>query len=360
MIGLYTVYAIGTFMLIASLLPLIRADYWIFRVFEYPRIQKWIIVALVIVIYIIIDDFTYWYEWAFGGALLLNLGHLSYQILPFLPFSNIQLLNASTFNKDRTIGIMIANVYQYNKLFDRLHKLIKSCNPDVLVLSETDTAWAEAMSTLRDSYPYRVEEPLDNTYGLMVFSRYELQDSTINYLVEDDVPSIFTKVKLPSGELLQLYCVHPTPPVPQENPRSTERDKEILIVAKLAKASPHPVIVAGDLNDVAWSYTTGLFQRISGLLDPRRGRGFFNTFHARYPFIRFPLDHIFCSRDFRLIDIKRLPYFGSDHFPMWVQLEYEPEGTHQQEKPMPDEEDLEIADEKLREETRDEKQRKEE
>jgi endonuclease/exonuclease/phosphatase (EEP) superfamily protein YafD len=94
--------------------------------------------------------------------------------------------------------------------------------------------------------------------------------------------------------------VHPTPPVPNENPRSTERDKELLLVADLAKASDLPVIVIGDLNDVAWSYTTELFLKMSGLIDPRRGRGFYNSFHAHYPFLRFPLDHAFISTDFKL------------------------------------------------------------
>jgi hypothetical protein len=77
----------------------------------------------------------------------------------------------------------------------------------------------------------------------------------------------------------------------------------------------------GDLNDVAWSRTTRLFQRISGLLDPRVGRMYVNTFHADYPLLRWSLDHIFHSTDFALVEMKRLPHVGSDHFPVYVALQ---------------------------------------
>ncbi|WP_354429427.1 MULTISPECIES: endonuclease/exonuclease/phosphatase family protein [unclassified Mucilaginibacter] len=56
---------------------------------------------------------------------------------------------------------------------------------------------------------------------------------------------------------------------------------------------------------------------LSGLLDRRRGRGFFNSFHAHYFFVRFPLDHAFISRHFKLNKIKRLSNYGSDHFPIF-------------------------------------------
>lgn len=97
-----------------------------------------------------------------------------------------------------------------------------------------------------------------------------------------------------------------------------------------------PVIVCGDLNDVAWSRTTRLFQKTSGLLDPRKGRGFYSTFHARIPGLRFPLDHIFHTEDFRLITMRRLPYIGSDHFPVYASLSYEPSAKGEQEAPIAD------------------------
>ncbi len=212
---------------------------------------------------------------------------------------------------------------------------------------ETDHWWAKQLQPLMKSHPYTLKVPLENTYGMLLYSRFKLIDGEIKYLVEEDIPSVHAKIKLPSGDLIQFHGLHPTPPVPGENPRSTERDKEILIIANQAKASRIPVIVAGDLNDVAWSYTTELFSKVSGLLDPRKGRGFFNTFHAKYPILRFPLDHVFCSVDFTLLSIKRLPTFGSDHFPMFIKLQYDPQGSKQQAEPKADTADLKTANEKV-------------
>jgi endonuclease/exonuclease/phosphatase (EEP) superfamily protein YafD len=49
--------------------------------------------------------------------------------------------------------------------------------------------------------------------------------------------------------------------------------------------SHRPALVAGDLNDVAWSHTSRLFRRIAQMLDPRVGRGIYSTFHVRYWFL---------------------------------------------------------------------------
>ena len=122
------------------------------------------------------------------------------------------------------------------------------------------------------------------------------------------------------------------------------------MVAKQAKGCKLPVVVAGDLNDVAWSYTTELFMKTSGLLDPRRGRGFFNTFHAHHWFLRWPLDHVFCSKHFQLNNLKRLKQIGSDHFPILVELtlNYEKKEENAKEQLHADSEEMEVVDEKIR------------
>src|SRR5690606_11660748 len=117
----------------------------------------------------------------------------------------------------------------------------------------------------------------------------------------------------------------------------TERDAEILMVGKEVKKYKGPCIVFGDLNDVAWSHTTRLFLRTSELLDPRRGRGIFSTFNARYWLLRWPLDHYFLSAHFRLVSMKVEPPIDSDHFPISICVQLSSEDKSRVMKADPDE-----------------------
>ncbi|TKC09895.1 endonuclease [Pedobacter polaris] len=339
-------FYISVLIIIASLVPLIRHDFWLFRVFEYPRLQKLVLNVVLLIAYFWFPPITV-YEKIVGCALVLNLGYLIYQVFPFTLLGKRQIISARYPAGDNNILLLIANVYQDNRKSQSYLELIKRCDPDVLLMVETNSWWQEQIDVIGNEYPHQLKVPLENTYGMIFYSKLELREGSINFLVEEDIPSIQVDVKLRSGQWVRLYCLHPQPPVPQENPRSTERDREILMVAELAKDCELPVIVMGDLNDVAWSYTTELFGKVSGLLDPRRGRGFFNSFNAKYLFLRFPLDHIFCSADFTLSGIKRMESCGSDHFPMCVNLQYDPRSEKNNEKPVADQEDLALAQNKL-------------
>ncbi len=340
-------FYVSIFLILATLIPLIRHDFWLFRVFEYPRLQKLSLNAVTIII-ILLFYFPDNVKTKLVVVLLfMNLLYLIYLVLPFTIFGKKQIIKSRHPAGVNNITLLIANVYQENRRSADYHALIKKCNPDIILMVETNDWWQQEMDTIRSEYQYEVKVPLENTYGMLFYSRLRVHNGTIRYLVEHDIPSIETDVELRSGQYVKVYCLHPKPPVPQENPRSTERDKEILLVADKAKSCEYPVIVMGDLNDVAWSYTTELFGKVSGLLDPRRGRGFFNSFNAKYFFLRFPLDHIFCSTDFSLTSIKRMESCGSDHFPMCVNLQYDPESKNKNEEPVADAEDKEKASEKI-------------
>ncbi len=117
----------------------------------------------------------------------------------------------------------------------------------------------------------------------------------------------------------------------------------LLVAKEVYELEDVPVIVAGDFNDVSWSHTTHLFQRTGGLLDPRVDR--INTLDTRSRLMRYPLDHVFASRHFLLVELRRLPDIGSDHFPMLMVLDYDPGASVTDEEPQPEACDEQEADE---------------
>ena len=123
---------------------------------------------------------------------------------------------------------------------------------------------------------------------------FHFEEVSLRFLIEEDVPSMKVKINH-HGQNVTLYFLHPKPPSPTENTYAKPRDVELTVVGEEIAETEGPIVVAGDLNDVAWSPTTRKFKKISGLLDPREGRGFFNTFHAKYPLVKWPLDHVFHS-----------------------------------------------------------------
>ncbi len=227
--------------------------------------------------------------------------------------------------------------------------LVKHYQPDLLLTLESDQWWQDQLSILECDYPYTVKIPLDNLYGMHLYSRLPLNHAQILYRVREDIPSIETEVQLRSGEWIKVFCLHPMPPSPTEAETATERDGELLIVGHQIEHSNETCLVFGDLNDVGWSKTSRLFQKISGLIDPRVGRGLFSTFHAHYPFLRWPLDHIFVSNDFLVRRLRRLPNIGSDHFPVFAEFQYHPAAEAIQPEPEASAEDKARAHEKIEE-----------
>jgi endonuclease/exonuclease/phosphatase (EEP) superfamily protein YafD len=344
----FVIFAIGYTVIAFSLLPVIRSSYWFVRVFDYPRSQKFWINAVIFIVFVFFADPSATSHIIFLVALFLNQVYLLILVWNYTPLASIQMKMSAEANA-HSIKIFIANVFQDNLNSHVCLAMIHKYDPDIILLVETNDRWKEEMQASLTRYPYQVLKPQSNTYGMILYSRLEITTHSIRFLVDSEVPSIVADIKAKDGKEFRLYCLHPKPPVPTETNDSTARDAEILIVGKEAKKTKKPVIVAGDLNDVAWSYTTRLFLKVSGLLDPRIGRGFFSTFHAKYPVFRWPLDHVFCSSHFYLHHLERLPSIGSDHFPIFIEVSlmpYEVEANLREKKELR-QKDIELAEEKI-------------
>jgi endonuclease/exonuclease/phosphatase (EEP) superfamily protein YafD len=342
------------FLILVTIIPLWRHDAWWVRGMDFPRFQLFVLGLLILIAGVIFLDFNNNLSWVLIGlTLACTILHL-WWILPYTKMFPIEVKAGRDNGEENRIRIITSNVLMTNHDAYKLLDLVSKYNPHILVVLESDKWWEEQLDVLENEYKYTMKCPLDNKYGMHVYSKLALEDTAIQFLVEPDLPSMHAIVVLESGVKIRVHFLHPAPPSPTENESSSERDAELLIVAKSVSDEEGPIIVTGDLNDVAWSATTRLFRKISGLLDPRIGRGMFNTFHADYWFARWPLDHIFHSEHFTLMHIERLPHIGSDHFPMYVELVYDVIDGADQEGLEADEDDQELAEEKMDEHAVDE------
>lgn len=306
-----------------TLLPLVRSDYWTFRILEYPRFQKLFLgLGCLIGVYALRS----YSGSAFPFLFALTIGcclYLLYKIFPYTAIAPKEMVRARKINENSSLRIFTANVLQTNQEFERMLQQVRQADPDIVFLVETDASWEKGVAELEKDYPHGVKQPLDNTYGLLFYSRLPLRHTRLLYRTDPEVPSVETEVQLKDGTWIRVFGLHPKPPVPGEALYSTAKDKELMKVAFEVEKEKKPCIVMGDLNDVAWSHVTELFRKVSGLLDPRRGRGFYSTFSAKSQIMRFPLDYIFCSAHFGLVGMKRMPHNGSDHFAMFIHLQYD-------------------------------------
>jgi endonuclease/exonuclease/phosphatase (EEP) superfamily protein YafD len=318
-------------LVLVTLLPLCRHPHWFVRGMDFPRFQIAIGAAILLLGDVLVLDTRMVTTWVLVVVSVICFIWQLWWVLPFTFLWPREVKTTPACSPGQQLSILTSNVLTPNRNADALIALVKKHKPDVLVTLESDQWWQDQLNVLQGDMPYSIKCPLDNLYGMHVYSKWPLEEQQISYLVEKDVPSIHALLVLATGDKVRMHFVHPAPPSPTETPDSAQRDAELVIVARSVAESDQPVIVTGDLNDVAWSATTRLFRKISGLLDPRVGRGMFNTFHVGYPFLRWPLDHLFHSEHFTLQSIARLPSIDSDHFPLLTVLQFTPaRGANQQ------------------------------
>lgn len=334
-------------LVIATALPLVRLDHWSIRVFDFPRVQITVAGVSVIALYFCFSGTPRIYQLVILGLLVISAGYQAAKILPYTVLMPRQVLASESGSNDAGIRLLVANVLMENRESEAFLNIVREYDPDVVLTMETDMWWEAALRTLEKEYPHTLSEPLDNTYGMLVHSRLEMIDAEIRFILNEDIPSMHMQVRLPSGHRVFLHFVHPHPPNPKYSTETTERDAELLIVGREVKERNKPTIIAGDFNDVPWSTTTRLFQKASGLLDPRVGRGMYNTFGAGNILLRWPLDHIFHSDHFRLVRMERGPAWGSDHFPLFIELSLESGAGPRQEAPEMSPAEGERVDEKI-------------
>lgn len=339
------VLVLTLFIVFCTLMPFIKTGRWFVRACDFPRLQLLMVCGVALIAVLIAARSAGWDMTltVYTVLILLSAGWQAFHIARYTG-----LWTETVPNSDHSdLRLLISNLdYENNRSRDVIDTICE-IDPQVLLLIEIDERWNSLLAEIKKAYPHRVESIRQKGLGIALWSRIPIVDSQIEFLISENRPSVWATLKHQDTDI-RFVGVHPTPPGLSKREHSGRhdsriRDAELVMIAKrIEEDSDAAWVVAGDFNDVAWSHTTRLFQRLSGLKDPRIGRGMFSTYHAQRPLLRYPLDHIFVSPGFKVSHLGRVNVPGSDHFGIFAELDV-PDAAKCVE-PKPDQEDRREAE----------------
>ncbi len=197
--------------------------------------------------------------------------------------------------------------------------LIKSYDPDIIFLQEISHPYQlrQLVSDLygdRGDYRFhrsnaivtrgKIEREIKNSYHLTQHLTTRLADGSALELINVHLPTAETRLDLWS---LDCWRAH----TQRRRLRRSELSIALQILEKTSKFPNHSAIVAGDFNAPASDAVYDLMRADFNDAFTEAGRGWGNTYHAKFPVLR--IDHIFATRHFtpRSATTRLVP--GSDH-----------------------------------------------
>jgi endonuclease/exonuclease/phosphatase (EEP) superfamily protein YafD len=208
---------IGSLMIVATALPLLRRDDWWIRIFDFPRLQITVVLAATFAGYLIARSDPTFIENIFLGALAASLAYQAWRMYPYTPLHARQVEDSRKI--DAAVSLAFVNVLMTNRKAQAVLREVRRRDPDVILAVETDAWWETQLAELEQTHPFVVKQAQDNTYGMLLYSRLELHTPKVEFLIEDDVPSIHATVRLSNGADVELHCMH----VPPRRKRATAR-----------------------------------------------------------------------------------------------------------------------------------------
>lgn len=238
--------------------------------------------------------------------------------------------------------------------------LLREQHADVLCLQEFYTSenpgFYDNIRTIKKDLGFRYHYfPYDrdgdrNYYSSVIFSRYPIVDSAFLRFPRPSQPEVLLQADIDIGrDTVRVYTTHLQSQrfdrkdyERMEKIKSREdsmfqysipilgklkrglviRSQQADMIAQLRNNSPHPVVLAADLNDVPNSYT---YFKVRGQMQDaflEKGYGLGRTFNGLSPTLR--IDYILADARFRVTQFKREKKDYSDHYMLVADLGLRP------------------------------------
>jgi endonuclease/exonuclease/phosphatase (EEP) superfamily protein YafD len=190
-------------------------------------------------------------------------------------------------------------------------QLAGAVNADVLTLNEVSARWLPALETLKSAYPNQLVCTADSIYGrAAILSKRPFVQNGENGC-SNDGDLVLQHVDFGGREAI-VGTAHLLWPWPRGQSGQITAMRERM---RASARSGLPLIFAGDLNAVKWSYS---LKRIAAFLGAQRltiqgGTWLHHTIPAGYiRWFGLPIDNVLV-RGVEVIQVGTMPPFGSDH-----------------------------------------------
>lgn len=212
------------------------------------------------------------------------------------------------------------NVYDNNTHKDRIVKMLKGRNSDILVLEEVTQKFYQRLIQDLPNYRYYAIDSSDNDNHVVIFSRYPFVQLYPSVSNEKNMNRYMVNIlcHLPD-RVIHLIGVHLSNPLIFNDFGS--RAEEYNDLADYITSHSENVIIAGDFNTTPWSEYMKQFLTNTKLHLFIRSLFFQPTWERKVPFITIPIDHVLFGNRFSVQDVHVDPdSFGSDHHPVTVKF----------------------------------------
>lgn len=294
-------------LLIFSILPLIASAFWVFDLFTHFRVQYLIIAVALTTGFILMRKRAY-----VSMAVMVVVINAVYVIPIYSKTSH----NAGGVH-GKHLKIFQANVLTSNTQYASLVDQIITESPDIVVLQEIDSKWLTELNVLKAQYSHNIAVPSKDNFGMAIYSKIPITNHVVHKWSDFDIPNIEAIFDL-DGNAFQMIATHLLPPV---NKRFfTARKTHFEAMANAINAAELPSIVLGDFNTTGWSDEYKNLKSSTGLINTSNGFGYIPTWPTTLAPLMIPIDHCLVSKDFRVNDFRSGQRFGSDHWPLIIEL----------------------------------------
>lgn len=227
---------------------------------------------------------------------------------------------------DPRFRLLLSNIHSGNEDIGALLNLVESEQADFLFLQEVTGGHADRLAALRDDYPYSLNVPREDNFGIAVLSRRPFDSARIVESPPHQYPTLVVEVTI-YGRPVTFVTTHPAPPV--DDVGYDARNIQLVNVAELLNAQQGARVLIGDLNTTMWARNYEKLVASTGLVNARQGFGVLPSWPTHMPFAMIPIDHCLVSAGVTVRDLRTGPDIGSDHLPLIVELSLENNGAGQ-------------------------------